>query len=141
MVRLSETYFILRMTQPISLEIFFRDSPIVVRLSIEKEETNQCSVCLSNFADDDSPSSTELRKMPNCRHYFHSTCLSEWLTKHNSNCPVCRSPVVCLSLPKDEPVVIPSDLRSGQLFRLAQLERSLLVALMLRADTPRVYWN
>jgi len=32
-----------------------------------------------------------------CGHLFHTKCIEEWLTKHGSNCPVCR-----YELPKEE---------------------------------------
>lgn len=47
-----------------------------------------CSICLENFEDDD-----EIRKL-RCAHIFHKTCVDEWLTKHQTSCPICRSSLI-----------------------------------------------
>lgn len=52
-------------------------------------EGTDCSVCLSEFEDDES-----LRLLPKCSHAFHITCVDTWLRSHK-NCPLCRAPVVC----------------------------------------------
>ncbi|KAE8722132.1 RING-H2 finger protein ATL68 [Hibiscus syriacus] len=44
-----------------------------------------CSICLCEYRDLEM-----LRMMPECRHYFHVTCIDAWL-KLNGSCPVCRS--------------------------------------------------
>lgn len=51
-------------------------------------EGTDCSVCLSEFEDDES-----LRLLPKCSHAFHITCIDTWLRSHK-NCPLCRAPVV-----------------------------------------------
>lgn len=43
----------------------------------------QCTVCMEDFASDDS-----LRQLP-CEHYFHENCIVPWLKIHAS-CPICR---------------------------------------------------
>ncbi|KAK9209703.1 hypothetical protein WN944_002071 [Citrus x changshan-huyou] len=43
-----------------------------------------CSICLEKFEEGDSA-----RKLPSCRHCFHSECVDKWLTR-NGSCPVCR---------------------------------------------------
>ena len=35
-------------------------------------------------------SSNILRKINNCGHYFHATCVEQWFQNH-ANCPVCRT--------------------------------------------------
>ncbi|KAL0367956.1 UNVERIFIED_CONTAM: RING-H2 finger protein ATL54 [Sesamum calycinum] len=50
------------------------------------EETD-CSVCLSEFQEDES-----IRLLPKCSHAFHRPCIDTWLRSHK-NCPVCRAPV------------------------------------------------
>ncbi|XVF59097.1 hypothetical protein PTKIN_Ptkin07bG0247600 [Pterospermum kingtungense] len=52
-------------------------------------EGTECSVCLSEFQDDES-----LRLLPKCSHAFHLPCIDTWLRSHK-NCPLCRAPVVC----------------------------------------------
>lgn len=48
-------------------------------------EGTDCSVCLSEFQDDES-----LRLLPNCSHAFHVMCIDTWFKSH-SNCPLCRA--------------------------------------------------
>ncbi|KAL3527592.1 hypothetical protein ACH5RR_012248 [Cinchona calisaya] len=51
-------------------------------------EGADCSVCLSEFEDDES-----LRLLPKCSHAFHVACIDTWLRSHK-NCPLCRAPIV-----------------------------------------------
>ncbi|KAG5565921.1 hypothetical protein RHGRI_001743 [Rhododendron griersonianum] len=44
-----------------------------------------CSICLCEYRDGEM-----LRMLPDCRHYFHLTCVDAWL-KMNASCPVCRN--------------------------------------------------
>ncbi|KAK6920063.1 Zinc finger, RING-type [Dillenia turbinata] len=44
-----------------------------------------CSICLCEYRENEM-----LRMMPDCRHYFHVTCVDAWL-KLNASCPVCRN--------------------------------------------------
>ncbi|XP_031092151.1 RING-H2 finger protein ATL67-like [Ipomoea triloba] len=44
-----------------------------------------CSICLCEYKD-----SEMLRMLPDCKHYFHVTCIDAWL-KLNASCPVCRN--------------------------------------------------
>ncbi|KAH1150402.1 hypothetical protein AAZX31_16G069900 [Glycine max] len=48
----------------------------------EGDET--CAVCLEEFEEGE-----ELRRLPECMHFFHVACIDAWLYSH-SNCPVCR---------------------------------------------------
>ncbi|KAI3747504.1 hypothetical protein L6452_09963 [Arctium lappa] len=51
-------------------------------------EGTDCSVCLSEFQDDES-----LRLLPKCSHAFHVPCIDTWLRSH-TNCPLCRAPII-----------------------------------------------
>ncbi|GAA0157422.1 hypothetical protein LIER_14692 [Lithospermum erythrorhizon] len=51
-------------------------------------EGSDCSVCLSEFDEDEN-----LRLLPKCSHAFHIHCIDTWLRSH-TNCPLCRAPVV-----------------------------------------------
>ncbi|KAG2325433.1 hypothetical protein Bca4012_039916 [Brassica carinata] len=44
-----------------------------------------CSICLCEYMEEEM-----LRMMPECKHYFHVSCLDAWL-KLNGSCPVCRN--------------------------------------------------
>ena len=48
-------------------------------------EGTDCSVCLSEFQEDES-----LRLLPKCNHAFHVSCIDTWLKSHSS-CPLCRA--------------------------------------------------
>lgn len=50
-------------------------------------EGTDCSVCLSEFEEDES-----VRLLPKCSHAFHVHCIDTWLKNH-SNCPLCRSTI------------------------------------------------
>ncbi|WVZ24223.1 hypothetical protein V8G54_002767 [Vigna mungo] len=50
-------------------------------------EVTNCSVCLSEFEDDES-----VRLLPKCSHVFHVPCIDPWLKSHSS-CPLCRAAI------------------------------------------------
>ncbi|QCE13551.1 RING-H2 finger protein ATL52-like [Vigna unguiculata] len=56
----------------------------------EKEELEdfECPVCLSVYEEGE-----EVRKLPQCKHYFHVLCIDMWLYSH-FDCPICRTPVL-----------------------------------------------
>ncbi|PIA39074.1 hypothetical protein AQUCO_02700326v1 [Aquilegia coerulea] len=49
---------------------------------------SECSVCLCGFVDGE-----EIRQLPLCKHFFHSSCIDMWLYSH-SDCPICRATAV-----------------------------------------------
>jgi hypothetical protein len=48
----------------------------------------KCSICQEEFELNNS-----LRRIEECEHYFHKTCIDTWLSTHNT-CPICRADVV-----------------------------------------------
>jgi hypothetical protein len=54
-----------------------------------KSEQETCSVCLTEFKDND-----RVRSLPLCSHIFHLDCIDVWL-RSNANCPLCRSLICC----------------------------------------------
>ncbi|GMN31581.1 hypothetical protein TIFTF001_003322 [Ficus carica] len=52
---------------------------------LPKPSDNTCPICLSEY----QPKET-LRTIPECNHYFHASCVDEWL-KMNATCPLCRN--------------------------------------------------
>ncbi|KAJ2357734.1 E3 ubiquitin-protein ligase rnf13 [Coemansia erecta] len=80
-----------------------KSSPLLARLgrriasrhhlrseSIEMSDLNShiheenCAVCLDDFAVGD-----KVRLLP-CKHYFHVSCIDQWLTKNTAVCPLCN---------------------------------------------------
>lgn len=59
-------------------------------------EGNDCSVCLSEFQENES-----LRLLPKCSHAFHLVCIDTWL-KSNSSCPLCRCTIASTNPPPPE---------------------------------------
>lgn len=55
----------------------------------------ECAVCLAEFEEGEW-----LKHLPNCRHAFHISCIDTWFQSH-SNCPLCRSNVYDLSIPRE----------------------------------------
>jgi len=56
------------------------------------DDSSSCSICLGCIEEDDG-----VRILPNCRHYFHTSCIDRWLlpcTVNNSSCPLCRATVI-----------------------------------------------
>lgn len=50
-------------------------------------EIDDCKICLCPFDPGEL-----CRRIPYCTHFFHETCIDQWLEKNNS-CPLCRCPV------------------------------------------------
>lgn len=54
----------------------------------EFEITENCAVCLYDFEGDD-----DIRRLTNCRHIFHLSCLDRWMDHDQKTCPLCRTRV------------------------------------------------
>lgn len=61
-------------------------------------EGSDCSICLSEFEEDES-----LRLLPKCEHAFHVPCIDQWFQSHK-NCPLCRSPIANVTTMAAAPV-------------------------------------
>lgn len=46
--------------------------------------TDECSICLEDYSENSS-----VGVLP-CKHNFHASCITEWVTK-SSSCPICRA--------------------------------------------------
>lgn len=51
------------------------------------ESVRECAVCLECLKEGEW-----CRRLPDCNHVFHLSCVDSWLTKV-LNCPICRAPV------------------------------------------------
>lgn len=60
------------------------------------EHGTDCAICLNDFQDKETVVQASQRC---CNNFFHNECLSMWL-KIRSNCPCCRSEILCCSVPK-----------------------------------------
>ncbi|CAL0311391.1 unnamed protein product [Lupinus luteus] len=52
---------------------------------LPKPNNNICPICLCDYEPKEM-----LRTIPECNHYFHASCIDEWL-KMNATCPLCRN--------------------------------------------------
>lgn len=46
-----------------------------------------CTICMCDFGP-----SVQVVQLP-CRHTFHPSCISRWLTQHKNTCPLCSATV------------------------------------------------
>ena len=53
-----------------------------------RQESGECSVCLSEFREGKS-----VRKLK-CNHIFHKGCVDKWLQQYYATCPLCRSKIL-----------------------------------------------
>lgn len=70
-------------------EILGLDSKIIESFpeypySVKDHGMDQCSICLTEFMDDDT-----IRLISTCNHSFHTICIDLWFEGHKT-CPVCR---------------------------------------------------
>ncbi|XP_070046988.1 RING-H2 finger protein ATL39-like [Nicotiana tomentosiformis] len=63
---------------------------LIMGLSDGKEPL-ECAICISEFKYGDKG-----RKLENCSHMFHESCLEKWLMhgKGQSTCPLCRDVIM-----------------------------------------------
>ncbi|KAK7411884.1 hypothetical protein VNO78_03327 [Psophocarpus tetragonolobus] len=73
----------------------FKYKKEVVAKEEEEQDDFECPVCLSVYEEGE-----EVRKLPQCKHYFHVLCIDMWLFSH-FDCPICRTPVVGPLFPED----------------------------------------
>ncbi|KAM7275693.1 hypothetical protein ACFE04_017559 [Oxalis oulophora] len=54
----------------------------------QQQQTDSCcAVCLLEFEDSD-----EIRRLTNCRHIFHRSCIDRWIVGYDQKtCPLCRT--------------------------------------------------
>lgn len=54
-----------------------------------EDEGDGCAVCLCEMEASD-----QVRRLGNCRHVFHKSCLDRWVEHDQRTCPLCRTPLV-----------------------------------------------
>ncbi|XP_042475654.1 brassinosteroid-responsive RING protein 1-like [Macadamia integrifolia] len=55
----------------------------------DAETPDSCAVCLYEFEGRE-----EIRRLTNCRHIFHRSCLDRWMDHDQKTCPLCRTPFI-----------------------------------------------
>ncbi|KAM7531323.1 hypothetical protein LguiB_034733 [Lonicera macranthoides] len=63
--------------------------PVVIFSELGVESPESCAVCLYEFDGGD-----EIRRLSNCRHIFHRSCLDRWMDHDQKTCPLCRTPFI-----------------------------------------------
>ncbi|XP_009788014.1 brassinosteroid-responsive RING protein 1-like [Nicotiana tabacum] len=58
----------------------------VVKYSEIMDPPENCAVCLYEFELDD-----EIRRLRNCQHVFHRSCVDRWMDHDQMTCPLCRA--------------------------------------------------
>lgn len=58
----------------------------VVKFSDLDDPPESCAVCLYEFEPED-----ETRRLANCCHVFHRSCLDRWMGYDQRTCPLCRT--------------------------------------------------
>ncbi|KAK9668101.1 hypothetical protein RND81_13G035500 [Saponaria officinalis] len=58
-------------------------------LGLKPDQVDNCAICLHEFKNRD-----EIRKLQNCKHIFHRTCVDRWMEQDQRNCPLCRTSLV-----------------------------------------------
>jgi len=57
--------------------------------ALDLSEGSECSICLNDLEHDDA-----VRKLGNCGHTFHRSCIDLWLLRR-ADCPLCKGNVLC----------------------------------------------
>ncbi|KAL4353554.1 hypothetical protein GQ457_06G037970 [Hibiscus cannabinus] len=58
----------------------------VVKFSDLIDPPERCAVCFNDFEGEE-----EIRRLANCRHVFHRSCLDNWMGNGKKTCPLCRT--------------------------------------------------
>ncbi|OMO58608.1 Zinc finger, RING-type [Corchorus olitorius] len=74
-----------RRSTPVSA-LLIRELLPVVKFSDLVDPPESCAVCLYDFEVED-----EIRRLTNCRHIFHRSCLDRWMGYDQKTCPLCRT--------------------------------------------------
>ncbi|KAK3016210.1 hypothetical protein RJ639_046852 [Escallonia herrerae] len=69
--------------------VLLRELLPVVNFSDLVDPPECCAVCLYEFEGRD-----EIRRLTNCRHIFHRSCLDRWMDHDQKTCPLCRTPFI-----------------------------------------------
>ena len=59
----------------------------IKKIEIDESSQDKCSICMSDLEKGDTILDIE------CKHKFHTECLTEYLIKYNHICPVCRQEI------------------------------------------------
>ena len=62
------------------------EPPTLPEIPFTPGKFESCPICIESFKQD------ELLSVLSCTHFYHPSCIHEWLRK-NLHCPLCRTPV------------------------------------------------
>ncbi|XP_054786613.1 probable E3 ubiquitin-protein ligase ATL45 [Prosopis cineraria] len=71
-------------------------------------DQTECAICLGELQDGE-----KVRLLPSCSHAFHVPCIDLWFTQ-NSNCPICRAPLVIAPAASEDHVADAEERQSHQ---------------------------
>jgi hypothetical protein len=61
-----------------------------IKFAPKDDEDEPCTICMEDFEKEES-----LKSLKICGHYFHATCIREWLKADvKATCPNCRASVL-----------------------------------------------
>ena len=66
-----------------SSEINTENIEKIEKIYIDELYDKECTICLENFNEN------EILYELKCKHYYHKTCIDDWLSKKRT-CPLCR---------------------------------------------------
>ncbi|XP_028052631.1 E3 ubiquitin-protein ligase RHA1B-like, partial [Camellia sinensis] len=111
--------------------ILLRELLPVVQFSDLLDPPESCAVCLYDFDGGD-----EIRRLTNCRHIFHRSCLDRWMDHDHRNCPLYRT----LFIPDDLQDVFTARLWAASGISDYYGEYSPITAGMQEAGPHSIWW-
>jgi hypothetical protein len=61
-------------------------TPLEQQAQPDVDDSDNCPICFCEYS-----SNTPVKQLP-CKHFYHSECIDQWLTRDNT-CPLCKAPV------------------------------------------------
>ncbi|KAL3681804.1 hypothetical protein R1sor_024760 [Riccia sorocarpa] len=100
---------------------------------VRESGDKDCTICLSEFVEGES-----LYMFPDCNHVFHKACLSQWLLRNKTTCPICRSSLKIKQQQfEEEDPQFPSGIPFQDLYSPRSVRRNALGSGIRRADHAR----
>ncbi|KAI3957254.1 hypothetical protein MKW98_002810 [Papaver atlanticum] len=68
---------------------------LILIKKVDASDQDSCAICLFEYEGGD-----DIRKLMNCRHIFHESCLDRWMFDNQTTCPLCRTCLVPIQMVK-----------------------------------------